>query len=108
MDLTVGGQQKNQSLREAEQHCGAAGPPFKIRINNKENDYLMAFITKEQAVHIVVNCAQKYQKNLSGNSLLFFLLDKHSGISPLEVYFHQQNFLHLTVFQNQAKTKRMT
>lgn len=29
-ELTVGGQRKNQLLREAEQHCGVVGPPFKF------------------------------------------------------------------------------
>ena len=30
MELTVGGQQKNQSLKEAEQYYGAVSPPFKF------------------------------------------------------------------------------
>lgn len=51
---------------------------------------------KEQAVSIVVSCAEKYRDELSGKSLLFLCMDKHKKISTIEFTFDASNFLHLT------------
>ena len=52
--------------------------------------------TKQQAISIITDCADKYRKNLEGCQLLFMLKDKHNKISYLEVSFNAYNFLHLT------------
>lgn len=56
----------------------------------------MVKYTKQQAISIIVNCAEKYKENLDGYQLLFILSDKHRRVSSLEVYFNSYNFLHLT------------
>ena len=52
--------------------------------------------TKEDAIRIVTQCADRYQQELEQRSLLFLCADKHMRISIYEFYFHSYNFLHLT------------
>ena len=58
----------------------------------------MNSLTKEGALKIVLECAEKYRDNLLGNTLLFMMTDKHKNVSSLEVAFEASNFLHLTGF----------
>ena len=52
--------------------------------------------SKEDAIRIVVECAEKYRNELDQRSLLFLCLDKHRKLYPYEFYFNGYNFLHLT------------
>ena len=52
--------------------------------------------TKEDAIRIVTSCAQKYKKELAGNTLLFVCADKHYSILCYEFSFWPENFMHLT------------
>lgn len=52
--------------------------------------------TKEEAIEIVVACAEKYSRELLGKSLLFLCQDKSKKISCIEFFFYDRNFLHLT------------
>lgn len=56
----------------------------------------MTKYTKQQALSIIVDCALKYEQNLSGRNLLFLLKSKELSVSSLEVAFYPYNFLHLT------------
>lgn len=56
----------------------------------------MTKYTKQQALSIIVDCALKYEQNLSGRNLLFLLRSKELSVSSLEVAFYPYNFLHLT------------
>lgn len=57
---------------------------------------VMAKLSKEEAIRIVIECARKYERNLVDKSMLFILMDKNRNISWVEVSFYRQNFLHLT------------
>lgn len=56
----------------------------------------MKKFTKDEAIKIVVQCAQAYQKELDGKSLLFLCTDKHKRVFPFEFSFYGNNYLHLT------------
>lgn len=56
----------------------------------------MSNCTKKEAIRKITTCAQKYQNELNGNTLLFVCIDKHHYISYLEVSFKPENFMHLT------------
>lgn len=56
----------------------------------------MARYTKEQAIRVVVACAEEYQKNLVNKNLLFLCMDKHKRVHAIEFSFDASNFLHLT------------
>ena len=53
-------------------------------------------MTKEKAMSVIVECAEKYRENLSGRDLLFLCMDKAKKITGIEVSFDAGNFLHLT------------
>lgn len=52
--------------------------------------------TKESAIAIIVECAQRYKEELDGKSLLFICLDKHRKTILFEFSFCGNNFMHLT------------
>ena len=52
--------------------------------------------TKEEAISIVVRCAEQYQEELEGKSLLFLCTDKHKKVIPVEFSFYGNNYMHLT------------
>ena len=56
----------------------------------------MGKYTKEEAIKIVVSCAERYQKDMEERSFLMICLDKHRQIVSYEFTFHSWNFLHLT------------
>ena len=56
----------------------------------------MGQYTKEQAIKIVVTCAEAYKENLANKNLLFICQDKHKRTSAIEFSFDASNFLHLT------------
>lgn len=66
-------------------------PPF----FQKEKVYAMGR-TKEDAIKIVVSCAERYDAELNRKSLLFLCTDKHKRVTTFEVSFHSWNYLHLT------------
>ena len=53
-------------------------------------------ISKQDAIKIVVACADKYNIELKDKTLLFLCIDKHYRISYLECSFSAINYLHLT------------
>ena len=53
-------------------------------------------ISKQDAIKIVVACADKYDTELKGKTLLFLCIDKHYRTSYLECSFSTINYLHLT------------
>ena len=59
--------------------------------------------TKENAIRIVVSCAEAFQNELDGKSLLFIMVNKHKHASCIEFSFYGYNYLHLTGL----KVKRM-
>ena len=66
--------------------------------------------TKKEAIKIVVSCAQQYEQELNGRSLLFVCMDKHGAISCHEFSFRPENFLHLTglkTIHNERELKRL-
>lgn len=52
--------------------------------------------TKEEAISVVVRCAEKYREELDGRSLLFVCVDKHRKTLCIEFSFHGSNYMHLT------------
>ena len=52
--------------------------------------------TKEEAIRIVVHCAEKYRQELERKSLLFLCVDKHMAVSVYEFCFFGYNYQHLT------------
>jgi len=52
--------------------------------------------TKEEAIRIVVSCAEKYRAELLDRSLLFICVDKQRSITAVETAFFDRNYLHLT------------
>lgn len=51
---------------------------------------------KEEALKIILACADKFQKNLVNKNLLFICADKNRNISTMEVAFVKGNYLHMT------------
>ncbi len=51
---------------------------------------------KSEALAIIFNCAEKYEKNLKNKNLLFVCMDRNKKLSYMEVEFNASNFLHLT------------
>lgn len=56
----------------------------------------MTKYTKEQAIGIVVRCAETYHKELEGKNLLLLCQDKHKRIYSVQFSFYGNNFMHLT------------
>lgn len=56
----------------------------------------MAKYTKEQAIKIIINSAEKYRDELSNRTLLFICTDKHKRVVYYEFSFYNWNFKHLT------------
>lgn len=56
----------------------------------------MAKYTKQQAISVVVSCAEKYRDELENRTLLLVCQDKHKNIAYQELSFYRRNFLHLT------------
>lgn len=56
----------------------------------------MKKFTKEQAISIVVKCAEKYKTELENKKLLFVCSDKHKKVSYIEFSFYRNNYMHLT------------
>lgn len=56
----------------------------------------MGQYSKEEAIAIVVKCAEQYRDNLVKKNLLFICQDKHKEIHTIEFSFDASNFLHLT------------
>lgn len=56
----------------------------------------MKTYTKEEALSIVVKCAQAYEAELNGKNLLFICVDKHKHTLYFELSFCGHNFMHLT------------
>ena len=54
------------------------------------------FYTKYDAIRIVTSCAEKYNYELAGKTLLFAYSDKHKNVNFSEFSFYRYNFLHLT------------
>ncbi|MCD8104862.1 MAG: PBECR4 domain-containing protein [Lachnospiraceae bacterium] len=52
--------------------------------------------SKDDAVKIVVACAEKYKAELENKNLLFICVDKHKRSSYIEFAFHDYNYMHLT------------
>ncbi len=52
---------------------------------------------KEEALKIILACADKFQKNLVNKNLLFICADKNRNISTMEVAFVKGNYLHIVV-----------
>ena len=57
---------------------------------------IMSRYTKEQAISIVVSCAEKFRDELENRTLLFICQDKHKKITYQEFSFYGRNYLHLT------------
>ena len=53
-------------------------------------------MTKEQAINIVLSCADKYKNELLNKCLLFVVIDKSKRLSFVETRFGAGQFLHLT------------
>ncbi len=58
---------------------------------------------KEDAVRIVVSCAEKYRDELENRMLLFACMNKHKHVSCVEFSFFDYNFLHLTGLKTTKK-----
>lgn len=65
--------------------------PFKFVRKFKMGKY-----SKEQAISIVVACAEKYRDELINRSLLVVHADKHNNVGCVELSFDASNFNHLT------------
>ena len=52
--------------------------------------------TKEEAISIVVACAEQYQNELEGRNLLSVCTDKHKQVITAEFSFYKSNYMHLT------------
>lgn len=64
----------------------------------------MAKYTKEQAIKIITDAAEKYRDELVNKTLLFICTDKHKRVVCYEFSFYNWNFKHLTG----VKTKKQT
>ena len=60
--------------------------------------------TKEEAISIVVQCAEKYHTELEGKTLLFICTDKHKRTVPIEFSFYGNNYMHLTGLKPSRQT----
>lgn len=60
--------------------------------------------TKEEAVTIVVQCAEKYHTELEGKTLLFICTDKHKQTLPIEFSFYGNNYMHLTGLKSNRRS----
>lgn len=56
----------------------------------------MSKYTKEQAIKIITDSAEKYKNELLNQTLLFICTDKHNHIVCYEFSFYNWNFKHLT------------
>lgn len=56
----------------------------------------MKHYSKEQAISVVVSCAERYRDELANKNLLFICQDKHRRTTAIEFSFNASNFLHLT------------
>ena len=53
-------------------------------------------MTKEEALKIVLSCAEDYNKNLVNKSILFVYIDENKDAGTIETIFTASNFLHMT------------
>ncbi|MEG0764262.1 MAG: PBECR4 domain-containing protein [Oscillospiraceae bacterium] len=53
-------------------------------------------MTKQTALSIIFNCANKYKTNLQGKNFLLVSKNCENKTSVIEVAFHEKQFLHLT------------
>lgn len=56
----------------------------------------MKHYTKEQAIAVVVRCAEHYRDEFATKNLLLICQDKHKRIHTVELSFDASNYLHLT------------
>lgn len=62
--------------------------------------------SKDDAVKIVVACAEKYKAELENKNLLFICIDKHKKSSYIEFAFHDYNYMHLTGLKGAHELRR--
>lgn len=93
MELSVGGRQKNQSLEEKTSNTAVLQSSLFFADRGLRN---MKKYTKEEAIAIVVNCAERYRAELDGKNLLFICHNKHKNVFPIEFSFYGNNYMHLT------------
>jgi len=65
----------------------------------------MSILNPTEALRIVFACAALFEKNLSGNNVLFATVDKDEP-AFVETLFQPQNFLHLTGLQTNLSSER--
>jgi len=53
-------------------------------------------MTKEEALNIILRCAEQYKNNLVNRNLLFICIDSALKVHSFEVVFAGSNFLHMT------------
>ena len=53
-------------------------------------------MTKDEALKIVLSCAEEYKRNLVNKSLLFIYLDESNKADTIETIYLSSNFLHMT------------
>ena len=92
---SVGGQQKNQSLKEGVICYGRRTfllnlPKYHLNIRT------LMLMTKKQAIAIITKCAKQYQQYLEGNQVVFVYRDENNKSNHTAVRFHSHNFLHFT------------
>ena len=64
----------------------------------------MGKFSKEDAISIVVKCAEQYKENLADRNILLICRSKQNVISTIELSFDASNFLHLTGLKLRQKT----
>ena len=52
--------------------------------------------TKEEAIKVVVQCAERYRTELDGKNLLFICCNRHKKTFAFEFSFYGNNYMHLT------------
>ena len=92
MGWSVGGQQKNQSLKEGVICYGRRTfllnlPKYHLNIRT------LMLMTKKQAIAIITKCAKQYQQYLEGNQVVFVYRDENNKSNHTAVRFHSHNFL---------------
>ena len=51
---------------------------------------------KEEALKVILACAEKFEANLANKNLLFVCVDKNMKASTMKVVFSRGNYLHMT------------
>ena len=62
--------------------------------------------SKEEAIEIVVSCAEAYSRELLNKSLLLVCQDKHNQVGFMEFFFYDRNFLHLTGLKPKRRSSK--